>query len=65
MFATIWTCTHEWSLIWSRTTAFTFATCHHALICGSALTLLEDAGGASGCRARGRAGASARSPRPA
>ena len=24
MFETIWMCTHEWSLIWSRTTAFTF-----------------------------------------
>ena len=24
MFETIWTCTQEWSLIWSRTTAFTF-----------------------------------------
>ena len=38
MLATIWTCTHEWSLICSRTTAFTFETCHHALICVSALT---------------------------
>ena len=30
MFATIWMCTHEWSLISRRATAFTFATCHHA-----------------------------------
>ena len=39
MFETIWMCTHEWSLIWSLTTAFTFETCHQALICESALTL--------------------------
>src|SRR6266511_1356555 len=38
MFATIWMCTHEWSLISRRATAFTFATCHHALISVSALT---------------------------
>ena len=38
MFETIWMCTHEWSLIWSRMTAFTFDTCHQALICESALT---------------------------
>ena len=38
MFATIWTCTQEWSLICSRITALTFATCHHALSCGSAFT---------------------------
>ena len=31
MLATIWMCTQEWSLISIRTTAFTFATCHHAL----------------------------------
>ena len=30
MLATIWTCTHEWSLISSRTTAFTLETCHQA-----------------------------------
>ena len=28
MLATIWMCTQEWSLIWSRTTALTLATCH-------------------------------------
>ena len=38
MLATIWMCTHEWSLISIRTTAFTFATCHHPLSCLSALT---------------------------
>ena len=38
MFATIWMCTQEWSLICSRTTAFTFETCHQALSCVSALT---------------------------
>src|SRR5687768_2590793 len=38
MFATIWMCTHEWSLISSRATALTFATCHHALRCVSPLT---------------------------
>ena len=31
MFATIWMCTQEWSLISIRATAFTFETCHHAL----------------------------------
>ena len=31
MLATIWMCTHEWSLIPSRLTAFTFATCHQRL----------------------------------
>src|SRR2546430_4846527 len=31
MLATIWTCTHEWSLISIRATAFTFATCHQPL----------------------------------
>ena len=36
MLATIWTCTQEWSLISRRTTAFTFATCHQALIWSSA-----------------------------
>ena len=43
MLVTIWMCTHEWSLIWSRTTALTFATCHHALSCGSAFDVLEQA----------------------
>ena len=38
MFVTIWMCTHEWSLISSRTTAFTFATCHQPLSCSSSLT---------------------------
>ena len=38
MFATIWTCTHEWSLISIRPTALTFAECHHAFSCSSALT---------------------------
>ena len=38
MFATIWMCTHEWSLISMRTTAFTFVTCHHAFSCRSAFT---------------------------
>jgi hypothetical protein len=37
MFVTIWMWTHEWSLIWSRTTALTFDTCHHALISASEL----------------------------
>ncbi len=36
MFATIWMCTHEWSLISIRTTALTFETCHHAFSCLSA-----------------------------
>ena len=31
MFVTIWMCTHEWSLISSRATAFTFETCHQRL----------------------------------
>ena len=31
MLATIWTCTHEWSLIARRLTAFTFETCHQRL----------------------------------
>src|SRR4051795_2561562 len=39
MFVTIWMCTHEWSLISIRTTAFTFETSHQPLICGSLLTL--------------------------
>ncbi len=30
MFVTIWTCTHEWSLICRRVTAFTFAACQSA-----------------------------------
>ena len=38
MFETIWMCTHEWSLISMRTTAFTFATCHQPLSCWSLLT---------------------------
>ena len=38
MFVTIWMCTHEWSLISRRATAFTFATCHHAFSCVSAFT---------------------------
>ena len=38
MFVTIWMCTHEWSLISSRATALTLATCHHAFSCVSALT---------------------------
>src|SRR6266545_2644531 len=38
MLATIWMCTHEWSLISSRTTALTFAECHHAFSCLSSLT---------------------------
>ena len=31
MFATIWMCTQEWSLISRRATALTFATCHQRL----------------------------------
>ena len=38
MFVTIWMCTQEWSLISSRATAFTFATCHQAFIWSSRLT---------------------------
>src|SRR5579884_2429718 len=38
MFVTIWMCTHEWSLISIRTTAFTFATCHQPLSWSSWLT---------------------------
>ena len=38
MFVTIWMCTHEWSLISIRTTAFTFATCHQPLSWSSRLT---------------------------
>ena len=38
MFVTIWMCTQEWSLISSRTTAFTFATCHQPLSWSSPLT---------------------------
>src|SRR6266576_4126036 len=38
MFATIWMCTQEWSLIPRRLTAFTLATCHQALRPSSALT---------------------------
>ena len=43
MFETIWMCTQEWSLIWSRTTALTFETCHHALICVVCVDPLEHA----------------------
>src|SRR5919197_4327513 len=38
MLATIWMCTQEWSLISSRLTAFTLATCHQPLSWSSALT---------------------------
>src|SRR6266516_1275838 len=38
MFATIWMCTHEWSLISMRATAFTFETCHQPFSCLSSLT---------------------------
>ena len=38
MFATIWMCTQEWSLISIRTTAFTFETCHQPFSCLSSLT---------------------------
>src|SRR5919106_410174 len=38
MLATIWMCTQEWSLISSRLTALTFATCHQALSWVSAFT---------------------------
>ena len=38
MLATIWMCTQEWSLISSRATAFTFATCHQPLSWSSSLT---------------------------
>src|SRR3954471_19203306 len=38
MFVTIWMCTHEWSLISIRATAFTFETCHQPFNCLSALT---------------------------
>ena len=38
MLATIWMRTQEWSLISSRTTAFTFETCHQAFTCLSSLT---------------------------
>ena len=38
MLVTIWMCTQEWSLISRRTTALTFATCHHPLSCRSAFT---------------------------
>src|SRR3954469_22191815 len=38
MLATIWICTQEWSLIPSRLTAFTFATCHQPLSASSAFT---------------------------
>ena len=38
MFVTIWMCTHEWSLISIRATAFTFATCHQPFSWSSWLT---------------------------
>jgi hypothetical protein len=38
MLVTIWMWTQEWSLISMRLTAFTFATCHHALSWSSRLT---------------------------
>src|SRR2546426_2636851 len=38
MLATIWMCTHEWSLMCIRATAFTLDACHHALSCVSSLT---------------------------
>src|SRR5690348_10523791 len=38
MFATIWMCTQEWSLISMRATAFTLETCHQAFSCLSAFT---------------------------
>src|SRR5438105_12666952 len=38
MLATIWMCTQEWSLIPSRLTALTFATCHQPLRLLSAFT---------------------------
>ena len=63
MFVTIWMCTHEWSLISSRTAAFTFATCHQPLSWSSRFTRLDHPPRASRCRARGRGSASARRPR--
>src|SRR6266487_353876 len=38
MFATIWMCTQEWSLICMRATAFTFDACHQPLSWVSSLT---------------------------
>src|SRR6476659_6264354 len=38
MLVTIWMCTHEWSLISIRATAFTFETCHQPFSCLAALT---------------------------
>ena len=38
MLVTIWMCTHEWSLISMRATAFTFETCHQAFSFLSSLT---------------------------
>ena len=38
MFATIWMCTQEWSLIPSRLTAVTFETCQYAFSASSSLT---------------------------
>ena len=54
MFATIWTCTHEWSLIWSRATALTFETCHQRLDLRVGVDALEHPCEACGCRAPGR-----------
>ncbi len=38
MFVTIWMCTHEWSLISIRATAFTLETCHQPFSCASWFT---------------------------
>ena len=38
MFATIWMCTQEWSLIWSLAMALTFETCQSAFSSVSWLT---------------------------
>ena len=38
MLATIWMCTHEWSLMRILATAFTFATCHQLFSCVSSFT---------------------------
>ena len=61
MFVTIWMWTQEWSLISRRTTAFTFATCHQALIwCPPRPS--RAAAGAFDCRGPARGGASRRPP---
>ena len=54
MFATIWMCTQEWSLISSRATAFTFATCHQALSWASSVDALDQRAELAVARARGR-----------